>query len=156
MRRSALALIVALLPASALASGLSVPIDHAVRITLPAPAGDVVIGNPAIADVTVADDHHLLVIGKAMGATNLIVTASNGRPMMSREIVVSGPEINRISLITGTDTQTYACAPGCVKLDDQASGASFGAPSAAAAPAQSTAAPAPGNTSAAQPSPTTP
>ncbi len=114
MRRFALALLAAALaPVSALAAGLSVPLNEAVRVTLPTQAHDVIVGNPAIADVTVADAHHLVLTGKTDGVTNVIVTDVRGRTIFDRQIVVSAGDLEGVTLINGPTVSTYACAATC-------------------------------------------
>src|SRR5690242_5411804 len=113
MRRLILAFALAAAPIAALAANLGVPLDQAVRIALPAPAHDVIIGNPAIADVTVSDARHIVVMGKSGGVTNLIVTDLRGRTIFERQIVVSGQVGDRVSLINGPTVVSYACAPSC-------------------------------------------
>src|SRR5579863_724463 len=113
MRHIALALALALAPAAALAATLGVPLDQSVRIGLRTQAHDVIVGNPAIADVTVADPHHLIVTGKMGGVTNLIVTDAVGRTIFDRQIVVSASTGDHVALIKGPEVVSYACAPSC-------------------------------------------
>jgi hypothetical protein len=114
MRRLAIALAAALLaPLSAAAAPIWVNIDQAIRVTIPRPARDVVIGNPMIADVTVLDEHHVLVLGKAYGVTNLMVTDQAGRTIMNEQLTISAPDQNRVSVYRGPDVYNYACANKC-------------------------------------------
>jgi hypothetical protein len=83
----------------------------------------VIVGNPAIADVSVSDQRHLIVTGKGPGVTNLLVTDSAGRTIFNRQIVVSGASVDRIALINGSTITRYACAPVCEQV-----GAALGAP----------------------------
>jgi hypothetical protein len=167
MRRALIALTLALSPVAASAANLGVPLDQSLRLTLTSAAHDVIVGNPTIADVTVADDHHLIITGKQDGMTNLIVTDQRGRTIFDRQIVVhGGGGADSVTLIAGATATTYACAPTCETT--MGAPAVYGtatppsAPTPApAAPAASAAAPAsapitapaPGNTSAIQPSP---
>ncbi|HZZ35321.1 MAG TPA: pilus assembly protein N-terminal domain-containing protein [Caulobacteraceae bacterium] len=114
MRRLPFALVLALLgPATALAQSLAVNIDQGARITLPAPAGDVMVGNPGIADVTVLDERHVLLTGKTYGVTNVMISDKTGRTMFSRQVVVAAPDANRVSLYRGPDIYNFACSPRC-------------------------------------------
>lgn len=99
--------------APALAQGLPVRIDQASRITLPAPARDVVIGNPSVADVTIIDGRNLLVMGKSYGVTNIVVLDARGRTILDRQIVVSASDDGRVSFYRGPDVYNYACSPRC-------------------------------------------
>lgn len=98
---------------AAMAQSLTVRIDQAARVALPATARDVMIGNPAIADVSVIDGRNLVVVGKGYGATNLIVVDGRGRTILDREIVVSAVDDGRISFFRGPDVHNYACSPRC-------------------------------------------
>ncbi len=50
----------------------------------------VAIGNPEIADLTQINDRELLISGKAIGSTSLIVWQANGRKRISSVIVTAG------------------------------------------------------------------
>jgi Flp pilus assembly secretin CpaC len=90
-----------------------VPLDQSIRIGLKAQPHAVIVGNPAIADVTVADSHHLIVTGKTSGVTNLIVTDAAGRAILDRQVVVSSSTGDHVALISGSTVTSYACAPSC-------------------------------------------
>ena len=77
MRRS-LSVMIAVLAlsggaAQAAAPPLVAPIDQATTISLPRGTRDVLIGNPAIADVNIVDISRAVVVGRDYGVTNLIV-----------------------------------------------------------------------------------
>lgn len=95
------------------AQSLPVRIDEAARVALPAPARDVVIGNPAVADVTIIDGRNLLIMGRGYGVTNLVVLDAGGRTILDRQIVVSASDAGRVSFYRGPDVYNYACAPRC-------------------------------------------
>ncbi len=99
--------------APAVAQGMPVRIDQATRVTLAAPARDVFIGNPAVADVTIIDGRNLLVLGKSYGVTNIVVLDARGRTILDRQIVVSAVDDGRVSFFRGPDVYNYACSPRC-------------------------------------------
>jgi hypothetical protein len=101
------------LSGAAWAQSLPVRIDQATRISLSAPARDVVIGNPSVADVTVIDGRNLLIMGRGYGVTNLVVLDARGRTILDRQIIVSASDEGRISFYRGLDVYNYACAPRC-------------------------------------------
>jgi Flp pilus assembly secretin CpaC len=116
---------------AAAASGpLAVHMDQSVAISLRGQAQSVVVGNPAIADVTVVDARTLLVLGKGFGVTNLVVMDRNGRVLFNREIVVSAGDAGRVSVWRGANSSNYACSPRCEREP--------GGAAAAAAPAAPT------------------
>jgi hypothetical protein len=140
MRSLALASILALAPAAVMAASLGVPLNQSVLVSLPAPAHNVFLGNPTVADVAMSDQRHVVVTGKAGGVTNLIVTDERGRTIFDRQIVVStGAAVgDRVSLINGGNVISYACAPGCEQVGDAQAQALGSAPPPPAAPAPAT------------------
>ena len=110
-----------------------------------------IVGNPAIADVSVADQRHLVITGKSFGVTNLMVIGAGGRLVYNRQIVVGAPQENRVSIFRGADSETYACAPACIRTSAATSPAAAGG--GAAAPSMAAPSGDPGNIRA---SPTTP
>lgn len=105
---------------SALAQSMPVRIDQAARVSLSASARDVIIGNPAIADVTVIDARNLLVTGKSFGVTNLVVIDGRGRTILDRQIVVSAGDEGRVSIYRGAGLQDYACSVRCQSTGEAA------------------------------------
>ncbi len=132
MRQLAFSLALALAPAAALAASMGVPLDQSAFVTLPGPAHNVIIGNPAIADVSVADQRHIIITGKGAGVTNLVITDAAGRPIFDREIVVGAAPGGRVALINGGQIVSYTCAPVCEPI-----GGAAGAPAPQTAPGPS-------------------
>ncbi|MGH6987940.1 MAG: pilus assembly protein N-terminal domain-containing protein [Caulobacteraceae bacterium] len=95
------------------AAGLDIAIDQAARIGLGAPIRDVIVGDPAVASVTVMDSRHLMVVGKAYGVTNLMVTDQAGRTILNSEVAVGAPNADHISLYRGAQMSDWACSPRC-------------------------------------------
>ena len=153
MRRALALLAFALAPAAASAAPLGIPLDQSIRVALSGPANDVIVGNPAIADVSVADKRHVVVTGKTAGVTNLIVTDDAGRTILDRQLVVTRSAGYQVSLINGPSVVGYACAPVCGAVSPETAPPQASAPSPT--PTYNVAPPTP-NTSAIQASPTTP
>jgi hypothetical protein len=133
MRRLALTLLLAASPAAALAATLGVPLNQSAVLAMPGQIRDVVVGNPAIADAAVADPRHVIVTGKIVGVTNLIVRDAGGRVIFDRQVVVGAATDNRVALIEGPSAggarpkiTNYACAPECETTGDQSSQAGPG------------------------------
>ncbi|MEO1014727.1 MAG: pilus assembly protein N-terminal domain-containing protein [Pseudomonadota bacterium] len=72
------ALASALSAASAVASEVWLTMDYVKPYELPRDAGQIVVGNPGIADVEVQDSRHLLLYGKSPGATNMYIFDAQG------------------------------------------------------------------------------
>jgi len=103
----------AVIPGVSMAQALAVTIDQAQRLTISRPAKDVIVGNPALVDVAILDEHHLLLTGKAYGVTNLVVTDPLGREILQRQMIVSAPDQNRVTVYRGAEASSYACAGKC-------------------------------------------
>lgn len=142
MRAILLTALAAGLSGPALAATLSVPLNHSVRLGLSGSAASVVIGNPAIADVTVVDSRTLFLSGKGVGSTDVAVVDGLGRTIYSAEVAVSSPRAGRVSVYRGGAKETartdMACSPRCEVAAKGPDGAV-----AAPSPAPSMSAPAP-------------
>jgi hypothetical protein len=113
MRRLLLAQLLAFAPVAVMAADLGVPLNHSIMVTLAAPAHNVFLGSPDIADVAMSDQRHIVVTGKKAGVTNLMVTDIRGRRIYDREVVVTVHGGDQVALINGPNVVTYACAPTC-------------------------------------------
>ena len=83
-------------------------------LRLPAAAGSIVIGNPAIADVTAHSPTMIMVVGRGFGETNLIVLDRDGNTMVNADVqVTSITPTNGIRLFNGNSRRTYSCSPYC-------------------------------------------
>lgn len=98
---------------SAAAPSLVVPLDHATRLHLSHPAGSVVVGNPAVADVTVVDAHTVFVTGRGYGVSEVVVVDPLGRTVWQGEVVVTAPESGQVSVYRGAQVTEMACAAVC-------------------------------------------
>jgi pilus assembly protein CpaC len=93
------------LPVSARAhGGITLEISQGKLIVLPAPATNVFIADPAIADIQVANADHVFVFGKKAGRTNLYALGVDGILLRSVPIEVSNP--------TGRAQQITTATPG--------------------------------------------
>ncbi|MCF6305967.1 MAG: pilus assembly protein N-terminal domain-containing protein [Rhodobacteraceae bacterium] len=84
----------ALLPQTAFAGDFSATEDFSVALNktqimrLPAPAAAIIVGNPAIADVSVHSPTLLFVLGRGYGVTNVIILDNMGNTIMDTNIQV--------------------------------------------------------------------
>lgn len=110
------ACVLVILPASAMAeesASLTVAIDQAQIIRLQNDADQIIVGNPAVADVAVQAPRLLVVTGKSFGSTNLIVLDRNGVEMFSSQLAVSDGAQATVTLYSGTVRRSYHCTPVC-------------------------------------------
>jgi Pilus formation protein N terminal region len=106
--------------ASALAAGaasddvLRITVDQAQVAKLPAATSTVIIGNPAIADVTtLKNGAGMVVTGKGYGQTNLIALDAQGNLLDEKEIHVE-PTRKVLVVQRGNTRESYSCDPVCM------------------------------------------
>jgi Pilus formation protein N terminal region len=100
------------------AESMSVTLDHSLRITLPAGAQRVMIGNPSVVDITVLDPRTAVLLGRGYGATNLLILDGLGRTLVDRQVVVAASDYNRVTVYSGDPKdpihlENYTCSPRC-------------------------------------------
>ncbi|WP_102868003.1 pilus assembly protein N-terminal domain-containing protein [Pseudovibrio exalbescens] len=101
---------------SAHAKEVSVFLDQAKVFRIEEPAGTVILGNPAIADVTLHDRMTIVVTGKSYGVTNLIVLNEQSEPIVDDQIVVRSLVDNMVTVQRNTNRFSYSCKPDCEPL----------------------------------------
>ncbi len=92
---------------------ISVNVDQARLVKLPARVATIVVGNPLIADVALQAGGVLVVTGKGYGATNFIAMDRAGEVLVDRLIQVEGPTDQLITVYRGVDRESYSCMPIC-------------------------------------------
>ncbi len=102
----------ATLPARA-ADTIVVLLDQAAITNLPERVSTLVIGNPLIADVSVAPGGLLVITGKGYGATNLIALDNSGAVLAERNIRVVGAQDKIVVVYRGVNRESYSCTPDC-------------------------------------------
>ena len=96
------------------AENVTVNIDEARIVKLPARVATIVIGNPLIADATLQSGGILVVTGKGFGATNLLALDRSGRVVMDKTVQVTGPSGGDLVVVfKGVERESYSCAPDC-------------------------------------------
>lgn len=112
MRRTLLAttLLAGFVAAANAGSAVSVPLDEVRIISFKLPVSTLYVGNPVIADVTIIDNRHAFVQGKAFGSTNILALDASGRQVASQSIIVASSGSAVVTLQRGTAQTTYACA----------------------------------------------
>jgi len=99
--------------AASAAPSIVVPIDQSTRLNIAGAAYSVLVGSPAVADVTVVDSRTLYISGRGYGSTDVVVLDREGGLLYRGEIVVTGAEVGRVSVYRGAARTDMACAPGC-------------------------------------------
>ena len=99
---------------TAQSASLNVEIDQTQRVQLRGPAGSVIVGNPAIADVTVVDANTLYITGKGYGVTEIVAVDTIGRTVFQSQIIVTdGAGSGRVRVWRGGQATEMACAASC-------------------------------------------
>ena len=93
--------------------GVSINVNMARILRFNSPASTVIIGNPAIADVTIQDPKTLILTGKSYGETNLIILDAVGNPIADTVVVVVQQDANLMTDYQGSARTTMICDPVC-------------------------------------------
>jgi len=117
MYRSAAAAFAALValavPASAAVQKVVVALDEAKILTFDKPAASIIVGNPAVADISVQDDRTALLFGKAPGSTNILVLDASGGMIDEFRVSVANPSSGVLVIQRGIRQATYTCVGRC-------------------------------------------
>jgi S-formylglutathione hydrolase FrmB len=112
--RAAIAIAAAgLFSAQAQAAGFLVEVNQSKALHLSAPATAVMVGNPAIADVSVLGPQLVYVLGRSYGKTNIIALDASGKQITELNIDVVAPSGSTVTLTRGAGQLTYNCTPRC-------------------------------------------
>ena len=103
------------------AESVLVLVDHAKVVRLPEKAQTVIVGNPAIADVSVQRNGVMVVTGKSFGVTNLIALDATGTLLAESLVRVGAASEAVLTVQRGMERESYSCTPVCqpsVQLGD--------------------------------------
>ncbi|EGF91880.1 outer membrane channel protein [Asticcacaulis biprosthecium C19] len=103
--------------------------NHTLRVTLVAPAGTVVVGNPDIADVTVVDSRTLYIVGKGFGSSAVNVAGRDGRSLFDGEVTVTAPKRGAITVYKGLKPSLMVCTNVCISEEPTPTTAGASGPS---------------------------
>lgn len=90
-----------------------IEIDQAVEIALPENASSVLIGNSDIADVMTQNHSSLVLSGKKIGQTNILVRNQEQLVILDLVIRVSSGDADAITIFHGTMRTDYLCRIDC-------------------------------------------
>lgn len=134
---AAMALALSAAPATA-GTPVEVGAGQAVLLLLDHPARQVIIGDPSIADVTVESPTRVVVFGKRLGGTSLMVLDGSHRPVLDALVVVQAGGAGSVTITYGAGkdvkaggmSAVFACATTCVRTADKPANAASPAPAA--------------------------
>jgi Flp pilus assembly secretin CpaC len=99
--------------APARADDLIVKFDQSQLLRLPRPAAEIIIGNPAIADVSIQTGNLLVVTGKSFGITNIIALDAERNVIQDQRILVRRDENKVVNVYRASERMSMNCAPQC-------------------------------------------
>ncbi len=99
-------------PATA-AEAITVSVDQARIMKVPARTATIVIGNPLIADISLQSGGIMIITGKGYGATNMVVLDRSGNTLQERSVLVRGPSDDVVVVYRSMERETLSCAPEC-------------------------------------------
>ncbi|MBB5517976.1 pilus assembly protein N-terminal domain-containing protein [Amphiplicatus metriothermophilus] len=109
----AAAAILCLAVAPARAGQIWLTMDQVRPYEIERPAGQIVVGNPEIADVTVHDKKRIFLFGKAPGLTNMIIFDEKGEAIETLVIRVRSNTSGMLTFHRGAQRTTYNCTTEC-------------------------------------------
>jgi Pilus formation protein N terminal region len=92
---------------------INLTLDRATVIRAPAKTTTVIIGNPAIADVSIQKNGVMVLTAKSYGETNLLALDSEGKLVSESWLKVQASSRNNLVVHRGGETETYSCEPLC-------------------------------------------
>lgn len=118
MKVTAMRLLAFIAAASACATAASaeqiwITMDQVRPYTFKQEVGQIVVGNPAIADVTVRDKSRVLLFGKAPGLTNIFLFDADGNEIENLIVRVRATNSDMLTLQRGAQRYTYNCTTNC-------------------------------------------
>ena len=98
----------------AAAESVTVTIDQARLIRLPAAISTLVIGNPLVADATLQKGGVAILTGKGYGTTNLLGLDNTGAVILEDTIIVGASKSSdMVTVYRGENRESYSCVPAC-------------------------------------------
>lgn len=98
------------------AAGFLVEVNQSRALHLNEPASAVMVGNPAIADVTVLGPQLVYVLGRSYGKTNFVALDAKGKQISSFDVDVIASTSSTVTLTRGAGQLTYNCTPRCERV----------------------------------------
>jgi Pilus formation protein N terminal region len=98
--------------AKAETSTIRVNVDESQILQLPSAPGAIVIGNPAIADVSI-QGQQLFIHGRSYGQTNLTILDLEGKQLANFKLVGTLVQDDLVTLFRQTNRYTLSCADNC-------------------------------------------
>lgn len=88
-------------------------LDHARVMRMVGEVATVIIGNPAIADVSMPDPMTVVLTGKSYGETNMVMLDTEGNILAEQLLQVTVRGQSLVSVYRGVERTTLSCSPTC-------------------------------------------
>jgi hypothetical protein len=98
-------------PAAA-ATDMVVQLNESQHVHLAGTVANVVVSNPAIADVAVVDSHSVVILAHGFGIAEITVTDRAGHDLLDSRVIVPDP-VGRVTLYRGVEATNFQCATRC-------------------------------------------
>lgn len=105
-----------LLAGAAQAETFKVEMNQTKALHLTRPVSTIMVGNPAIADVSVEGSKLVYVMGRSFGTTSLVATDSDGNAILDLNVSVTAQDASTVTLTRGTGQLSYNCTPRCERV----------------------------------------
>ena len=92
---------------------IHVTLNQITLIKLKEKISDALVGNPAIADITIQTGKSFIITGKSYGRTNIILLNGKGETIFNKSITVDDQNENVVRIHRGIARVSYTCSPNC-------------------------------------------
>lgn len=92
---------------------MKVTLNQITLVKLEDQISDALIGNPAIADITIQNNSTFIVTGKSYGRTNIILLNKEGDTIFNKWVHVDDDNRNVVRIQRGGARLSYTCTPNC-------------------------------------------
>ncbi len=106
----------ALIAGGAQAADFLVEMNKSRALHFPQPVATIMVGNPAIADVTVEGSQLVYVMGRSYGRTNIVALDSDGKAIADMNVSVVAQNASTVTLTRGAGQYSYNCTPRCERV----------------------------------------
>jgi hypothetical protein len=97
-------------------AAVGVVLDFAKILAFDLPARTIIIGNPGIVDGTLSDEYTMVLTGKSVGTTNMIVLGEAGQEIAHFTVNVVANSSQLTTVHHGITQQIFTCAGPCQPL----------------------------------------
>lgn len=92
---------------------MKVTLNQITLVKLEDQISDALIGNPAIADITIQNNSTFIITGKSYGRTNIILLNKDGDKIFNKLVYVDDDSRNVVRIQRGGARLSYTCTPNC-------------------------------------------